>query len=138
MNAVEIARKALLEELEPLAAEFAKVQARLLELEQSKNQLEAALKALSPNRRASPKRKTSKPCAKKADVMEVCLQLVQDNPGIPKEDLETMVKERLAKHFNLSGASLRISECLASKGLNVRNDGTVQIKSATIQEPTNV
>lgn len=131
MNAVETARKALLEEHESLKSEFVETKARATELEKSISQIEAALKALAPGKSAKAKRKSTKPFVKKPDVMKVCLQLVEDNPAIPRGDLETMIKERLASDFNLSGVSMRIRECLASEHFNVLEDKTVQLNTAT-------
>ena len=129
--AVDTAREAILAQLEPLQREYAEAKARLDAIEESKAQLEAALRALSPGKKPRSKagRKASKPYARKSDVQAVCLSLVKDNPAIAKDELEELAKHTLAEEqgFSLSGVSLRLSECLASGAFNVGETGTVTL-----------
>ena len=138
MNLVENAREALLAQLDPIEREAAEIKERLDEINQAKAPLEAALKALEPSKKSKPKaaRKASKPCARKADVRDVCLALVKENPAINQSELKELAKDKLASDlgFSLSGVSLRLRECLSSDMFSIGPDGTVSITSATPDE----
>jgi len=132
MSTIQAARSSLLKQLEPLAIEHAEAKERLDAIEQTKTMLEAALKALEEPRKAKSKatRKASKPYARKDDVMAVCVALVQANQPIAKSDLKSLAKHKLSEDqgFNLSGVSLRLSECLASETFQVDADGMVTVQ----------
>lgn len=117
-TAVTHAREAIEQQLEPLAKEVAELEDRLLEIRQTKTQLEAALKALSGSKAAkkAKPRKQSKPFACKEQVMAVCQTIVRENQPILRVDLEELAKDKLGKDmgFSLSGVQLRLRECLAS------------------------
>lgn len=127
----QLAVDAIQKQLEPILQETAETEAKLAELKRSKKRLEAALKALtgSSEGSSSRSRSPSRPCAKKADVFAVCRRLVEDNPAIPKDDLEQLAKQHLSeeKELSLSGFALRFGECLASGEFTVAADGTVRI-----------
>lgn len=137
MSAIETAREALLAQLEPLEIEHAAAKERLDAIEQQKDQLEAALKALGVAKKPKPKagRKPSKPFAKKADVMAVCLSLVEANQPIAKADLESLTKHNLAtdQGFSLSGVPLRLKECLDSDAFTIDADGSVRKTTPAFQ-----
>jgi len=134
MNAIETAREALQAQLEPIASEAAELKAKLNTLDRSKAQLEAALRALTPSKKGKTKvaSKASKPCARKPDVLAVCLTIVKANPKISKTELEALAKHKLANDldFSLSGVGLRLGECLDSDSFVITADGSVSIAPA--------
>ncbi|WP_153558155.1 hypothetical protein [Roseimaritima sediminicola] len=134
-SAVEAARESLLSQLEPVEREAAALKERLAAIEQTRDQLEAAIKALTPDRKPKSRgsRKPSKPFAKKADVHAVCLALVEANAPIAKADLESLAKHKLSEDldFSLSGVSLRLSECLRSEDFNISPEGLVSLSADT-------
>jgi len=134
MNAISTAREALQAQLEPIASEAAELKERLDTLGRSKTQLEAALKALAPSKKSKTRSagKAAKPCARKPDVLAVCLALVKENPKLGKAELEELAKHKLADDlgFSLSGVGLRLGECLSSGSFAVAADGTVSIAQA--------
>jgi len=138
MNAISTAREALQAQLEPIACEAAELKERLDTLGRSKAQLEAALKALAPSKKSKSKaaRKAEKPCARKPDVLAVCLALVKENPKISQGELEELAKHKLAEDlgFSLSGVGLRLGECLSSESFAVAADGTVSIAQASSEK----
>ncbi|QDU80734.1 hypothetical protein Pla110_24670 [Polystyrenella longa] len=134
MNTIQDASAAILALLQPLEREATELQERLHEIDQAKAPLEAALKALTPNKKGKPKagRKANKPCARKADVLTVCRTLVEENPGITLTVLEESAKEKLSGElgFSLSGVRLRLSECLSSNEFTVSPGDVVSIAVA--------
>lgn len=124
-------------QLEPIERETAEVERRLAELKSIKAKLEAAYQALSGRSIASGKngRKAAKPCARKRDVMELCLSIVKENKGIDKAALEEKVKEELGKNrgLSLSGLTLRMAECLRSDRFTVSEEGSVSLRNADPQ-----
>jgi len=134
MNAIETAREALQAQLEPIASEAAELKAKLNTLDHSKAQLEAALKALAPSKKGKSKAagKAVKPCARKPDVLAVCLAIAKANPKISKAELEALAKHKLANDlgFSLSGVGLRLGECLDSDSFVITADGSVSITQA--------
>jgi hypothetical protein len=137
MSAIETVREVLLTQLEPLELEYAAAKERLDTIEQQKIQIEAALKALGTSKKSAARtlRKPGKPFAKKADVMAVCISLVEANQPIAKADLKSLVKHNLAEDqgFSLSGVPLRLKECLESNAFTVSADGTVRAASSAMQ-----
>lgn len=130
MTAVESAREALLTVIEPLRRELGDAKSNLLALENELKPLEEALQKLDPGKKA--KSKASKPCARKQDVMQVCLALVEANQPIVKDDLVSLVKHKLAEEggFSLSGVSLRLAECLASDEFATSVGDTIKLAAA--------
>ena len=121
------ARETLEQQLEPLATEAAELSTRLAEIKQTQNQLEAAIKALGGNAKASKPKKPTKPCAKQEEVMVVCKSVCYEAGTISQSELEDAVKQELRGDFNLSGVKLRIAECLATKAFSVGDNGAVQL-----------
>lgn len=118
MNAIETARAALLPQLQTLKRDHAEAKERTRTIEHELNQIETALKALGGTKTAKAKAggKPSKPCARKQDVMAVCVALVEANEPIAQDDLESLAKHKISEDlgFSLSGVSLRLAECLKS------------------------
>lgn len=116
--AVTQAKAAIEQQLAPIANEVAEIEAKLLELRETKAKLESALAALTgaKNVKAGKSRKQTKPCANQEQVMAVCQVIVQENQPINQTDLEALTKEKLGKEmgYSLSGVQLRLRECLAS------------------------
>lgn len=134
MNAIETARAALLPQLQTLKRDHAEAKERVRTIEHELNQIEAALKALGGTKTAKAKGggKPSKPCARKQEVMAVCLALVEANQPIAKDDLESLAKHKIAEDlgFSLSGVSLRLAECLKSDVFQMdKNDCVVSSDS---------
>lgn len=75
-------------------------------------------------------RKPSKPCAKKVDVLLAIRDLVSQNQPIERTDLESLVKHKLRdeQNFSLSGAKLRIQECLSSDEFLIDESGLVCLR----------
>ena len=117
------------QQLEDIRKQNAETRAMLAEGEGYEARLETAYKALSGSKPTKGKagRKQSKPCARKAAVMDVCLELVRQNAPLPQSDLEALVKDRLSESYNLSGVKLRMQECLSSDAFSVTADGMVSL-----------
>lgn len=128
MNVIDTARDALIAELEPLEKAYIETKERLDLINQSKQQIEAALKALAPTK-PKPSRKSAKRCARQSDVHSVCLALVEANPSIPKDDLEALARQKLSSEmgFSLSGFGLRFSEIMESSSFVVTQSGSVTL-----------
>lgn len=76
-------------------------------------------------------RKAGKPCARKRDVMDICLALVEANQPIAKADLVSLAKHKILENgqFSQSGISLRLSECLRSDVFLISDDHTITLAS---------
>lgn len=135
MSAVETARDALQSVINPLRDELASAKSRVASIETELKPLEEALKSLDSGKKAKSKaaRKAGKPCAKKQDVLEICLALVEANQPIAKADLESLAKHKITESgkFSLSGVSLRLSECLASETFTIADDETITLSTST-------
>jgi len=127
--AINQAREAIEQQLEPLLLELTALEKNLTELKQTEAQLKDALKALTKTGNTK-SRKVSKPYAKKATVMKACLAIAKDNSPILKSDLELLVKDKLGKDmgYSLSGVQLRLGECLASEQFEIGADGMVSVE----------
>lgn len=134
-SATDRAREAILAELRPLQEQATTLREQLALAEAEQAPLEAALAALDElnkgRRKAATKGKSL--CAKKTDVLAVCQSLLIDNGSLPKDDLESLAKEKLSREqgFNLSGFGLRFKECLASTAFSVSAGGVVTLAGTT-------
>lgn len=125
------------QQLSDIRTQNAETRAKLAEGEDFEARLETAYKALSGSKPSKSKtgRKPSKPCARKAAVMEVCMELAAQNAPLPREDLEALVKDRLSGTYNLSGFKLRMQECMTSGTFDLTPDGMVSLaESSTTRE----
>lgn len=146
MSAIDDALKAihdhdqlLLAQLEPLEQEAARLEARLATVQELRDEIKSRLKAPSARQKPtkSEPRRSSKPCAKKADVLLAIRDLVSQNQPIERSDLESLVKHKLRdeRNFSLSGAKLRIQECLNSGEFSIDELGVVCLSNQSINEP---
>lgn len=123
--------KAIQQELDPILRRIEKANAILGRLKQSKVGLEAALKALTDHETKSKKRnrKPPKPCATKEEVMKVCTSIAALKPALNKPDFESKVKAKLSSElgYSLSGVQLRLRECLASRRIQISEEGLVSL-----------
>lgn len=131
MSSIDIARNAILAELEPLESTYAETRAKLELIERAKQQLEAALKALTPQKgsRSRANQGGPKPCACKADVHAVCHAFVKTNPLIFKDELAALAKDKLANElgFSLSGFGLRFAEVLGTDEFTIDDQGRITV-----------
>ena len=109
---IDQAREAIERQLKPIARKATELEKELAALRQTESQLRAALKALAQNKPIKSKagRKPAKPCARKEDVLKVCLAIAtEQSPRSPisKAELERLVKQKLSSEcgFSLSGVS---------------------------------
>lgn len=107
--------RVLREQLTPLDAEAGRLKGQLASVEEQSARLRAALEALGggPPKAKPPKR--GRPCAKKAEVLEIVTKLVRENGVVPVDDLEGLAKETVSSELgrSLSGFGLRFRESLA-------------------------
>ena len=131
MNPIDIARQALIDQLNPIEQEEVQLQDRLDQLKATKAPIVAAIKVIDAAQKTKPKasNKSSRSSPKQKDVRDVCLALVAANPGIDKNDLEALAKQKLTEElgFDLKGFARRLGEVLGSKTLVVAEDGSVAI-----------
>ncbi|QDV81231.1 hypothetical protein [Planctomycetes bacterium TBK1r] len=133
MDALETARHALEQQLEPIEREYAHLTGQLDVLKQARDQLKAAIAELKPANPGRHKKggKAGRPSPCKSDVMAACQRLVEANAPIAKADLESLVKHTLKEEagFSLSGAALLLRSCLASDAFRISPDGEVSLSA---------
>ena len=140
MSAVETATQAiqahdqlLLDQLQPLEQEAERLKSELAAIEDLAHEIRSRLKipAAEPKRTKRGSRKPTKPCAKKADVMQVTRSLIKANQPIELSDLETKLKQELSSEqgFSLSGVALRFKECIVSDEFAPDRNGWICLAS---------
>ena len=129
-----------LAEITPLREKRAMLAEELAKIDEELTPLEEWLKVLEGSKaKSKASRKAAKPYAKKQNVMDVCLTVVQDNQPIAKEELMSFVSHKLANEggFSLSGVKLRFEECMVAGAFSVDANGTVTLAEPA-PEPPNI
>lgn len=118
MQAIDAARKSLVEQLEPIDAEAVELETRLGQLNEDRSRLKAAIKALDATKKPKGKSaaRAGRPSPKQKDVRDVATTIVTENPGLLKSALEDLTKDRLTNElgFDLKGFEMRWNEVLGS------------------------
>ena len=129
-NAIAIAQESINKQRLPLVEEKERLESRLREIDGFLQKLDAANDALSDNKSLEKKKKQyTKAFAKKPDVMKLCNEFVKENAPIPKDDLASLIKERLSKKmgFSLSNVPRLIGTCLESPSFQVDSQNRVSL-----------
>lgn len=126
MNAsIEQIQQVLQSELAPLNAEADRLQQEQSAIDEKRKRLIAAIEALGGKPQKIRSSKRSKPCAKKAEVLQIMTELLQDNGELSIDDLAGLAKDRLSNEMgrSLSGFSLRQKEALTDPRFVLGHDG---------------
>ena len=124
-GSIEQIEQVLLTELAPLDEQAARVQTDLDAIDDKRNRLNAAIEALGSGRKKAKSTRRTKPCATKAEVVQIVMDLLKDNGSLSMEDLDGLAKDRLSRDLgkSLSGFGLRFREALADPRFIVDADG---------------
>ncbi|MEM7811337.1 MAG: hypothetical protein AAF532_07670 [Planctomycetota bacterium] len=120
---------ALREELHPLDEEANRLRQRLAELDAQRDRLNAALLALSGESQTKKRKRSGKPAATKAEVIDVIAGLLRDNTTLAPDDLKDLTKDKVANDLGkgLNGFALRFREALADPMFVQGPDGLIRL-----------